>query len=88
MAKTASAMARLVSKPKRKGAISVGHPSISTGVTSISLKNILLTKTGATTRRSTGSVTDPKRRPLKVGRHLEARLPDQEGPEAEDQGPK
>ena len=30
-------------------------------------KKILLTKIGAITRRSTGSVKDPKRRPLKVG---------------------
>ena len=74
-------------KAEEEGCHICGNPGISTGVAVTSIKNILLTKTGATTRRSIASARDPKRRPLKVGQHLEARLLDEEGLEAEDQGP-
>ena len=78
-------MARLVKKPRRKGAISVGHPGISTGVASTSIKNTRLTKIGVIIRRSTGSATDLKRKLLKVGQQVEARLLGQEELETEDQ---
>ena len=50
------------------------------------IKNTRLTKIGVIIRRSTGSVTDLKRKLLKVGQQVEARLQGQEELETEDQG--
>ena len=85
MARKPSATVRLVSKPRRKGVISVEHPGISTGVASTLIKNTRLTKIEVIIRRSTENVTDLKRKLLKVGQRVEARLLGQEELETEDQ---